>query len=58
MQMRYLEEWSLVDQEHSIALSGALEALQASTIRLPVVDGAKVCTFHPLRIVPTLCHPK
>lgn len=47
MQMIYLEEWSLVDKEHSSALSGAIEALKASTIRLPVVNGTKVCTYHP-----------
>ncbi|XP_042440717.1 QWRF motif-containing protein 2-like [Zingiber officinale] len=40
-QIIYLEEWSLVDKEHTSALSGAIEALKASTIRLPVVNGAK-----------------
>uniref|UniRef100_A0A1D1XJC4 Protein SNOWY COTYLEDON 3 n=1 Tax=Anthurium amnicola TaxID=1678845 RepID=A0A1D1XJC4_9ARAE len=41
-QMAYLEEWSLVDREHSSSLSGAIESLKASTLRLPVVGGAKV----------------
>uniref|UniRef100_A0A6I9Q962 QWRF motif-containing protein 2 n=1 Tax=Elaeis guineensis var. tenera TaxID=51953 RepID=A0A6I9Q962_ELAGV len=40
-QMTYLEEWSLLDRDHSSALSGAIEALKASTLRLPVVGGAK-----------------
>ena len=42
MQMTYLEEWSLMDGDHSNALSGAIEALKATTLRLPVVGGAKV----------------
>ncbi|RRT49909.1 hypothetical protein B296_00049061 [Ensete ventricosum] len=42
MQMTYLEEWSLMDRDHSNALSGAIEALKATTLRLPVVGGAKV----------------
>ncbi|MQM10220.1 hypothetical protein Taro_043110 [Colocasia esculenta] len=40
-QMSYLEEWSFLDREHSTSLSGAIEALKASTLRLPVVGGAK-----------------
>ncbi|KAJ8460028.1 hypothetical protein OPV22_032954 [Ensete ventricosum] len=40
-QITYLEEWSLVDQGHSSALLGAIEALKASTICLPIVNGAK-----------------
>nr|DAD21347.1 TPA_asm: hypothetical protein HUJ06_022810 [Nelumbo nucifera] len=40
-QMTYLEEWSLLDRDHSNSLSGAIEALKASTLRLPVVGGAK-----------------
>ncbi|CAL9135432.1 unnamed protein product [Musa textilis] len=40
--MSNLEEWSLIDHDHSIALSGILGALKTSTIRLPVVNGAKV----------------
>ncbi|KAF3446564.1 hypothetical protein FNV43_RR11744 [Rhamnella rubrinervis] len=37
----FLEEWSLVDQDYSSSLSGATEALRASTLRLPVVCGAR-----------------
>ncbi|CAL9152698.1 unnamed protein product [Musa hybrid cultivar] len=40
-QMVYLEEWSLMEQDHSSSLSGATEALKASTLRLPIVNGAK-----------------
>uniref|UniRef100_A0A1J3EAK5 QWRF motif-containing protein 2 n=1 Tax=Noccaea caerulescens TaxID=107243 RepID=A0A1J3EAK5_NOCCA len=36
-QMGYLEEWSLLDRDHSGSLSGATEALKASTLRLPIV---------------------
>ncbi|CAL9761068.1 unnamed protein product [Musa acuminata subsp. burmannicoides] len=47
-QITYLEEWSLVDQDHSSALLGAIEALKASTICLPIVNGAKA-DFQELR---------
>ncbi|XP_010523227.1 PREDICTED: QWRF motif-containing protein 9-like [Tarenaya hassleriana] len=41
-QVTYLEEWSMIDGDHSSSLVGAIDALKASTIRLPVVDGAVV----------------
>lgn len=40
-QMSYLEEWALLDGDHSSSLSGAIEALKASTLRLPVISGAR-----------------
>ncbi|XP_048227352.1 QWRF motif-containing protein 2 isoform X2 [Ricinus communis] len=40
-QMIYLEELALIDHEYSRSLSGAIEALRASTLRLPVVCGAR-----------------
>eukprot|EP00258_Populus_trichocarpa_P035677 XP_024451696.1 QWRF motif-containing protein 2 isoform X1 [Populus trichocarpa] len=40
-QMLCLEELALIDQDYSRSLSGAIEALQASTLRLPIVDGAR-----------------
>ena len=43
--MVYLEEWSLIHLEHEISLSGAVEALKAAILRLPVVGGARVCDF-------------
>ncbi|WOL01666.1 hypothetical protein Cni_G10383 [Canna indica] len=43
-QMAYLDEWSLIDRDHSNSLAGAIEALEATTLRLPVVGGAKADT--------------
>lgn len=43
MQMLYLDDWDLMDRDHSSSLSGATEALEASTVRLPVGGGARVC---------------
>ncbi|KAF9668489.1 hypothetical protein SADUNF_Sadunf14G0008900 [Salix dunnii] len=40
-QMLFLEELALIDQDYSRSLLGAVEALQASTLRLPVVCGAR-----------------
>ncbi|CAN0905595.1 QWRF motif-containing protein 2 [Linum grandiflorum] len=40
-QMKYLEDFAVLDQNYSCSLSGATEALQASTLRLPVVGGAR-----------------
>ncbi|TKY74992.1 SNOWY COTYLEDON 3 protein [Spatholobus suberectus] len=40
-QMIYLEDWAILDPVYTSSLSGAIEALKASTLRLPVVDGAK-----------------
>ncbi|CAN4107788.1 unnamed protein product [Withania somnifera] len=41
-QMMSLEIWASFDKEHSISLLGAIEALKASTLRLPVVGGANI----------------
>ncbi|CAI0451737.1 unnamed protein product [Linum tenue] len=43
-QMQYLEAFALMEQNYSCSLSGAIEALQASTLRLPVVSGARADT--------------
>lgn len=40
-QMAYLEDWALLERDHSNSLSGAIEDLQASTLRLPVTGGAR-----------------
>ncbi|KAI4316631.1 hypothetical protein L6164_024595 [Bauhinia variegata] len=40
-QITDLEDWALMDRRYSSSLSGAIEALKASTLRLPVVCGAK-----------------
>lgn len=39
-QVTCLEEWASLDKDHSISLIGAIEALKASTLRLPVGGGA------------------
>ncbi|CAI8606251.1 unnamed protein product [Vicia faba] len=41
-QMIYLEDWAKLDPVYSGSLSGATEALKASTLRLPVFGGAKI----------------
>jgi hypothetical protein len=41
-QIVYLEEWLLLDRDHSNSLLGATEALKASTLRLPVIGKAVV----------------
>ncbi|XP_058081946.1 QWRF motif-containing protein 2-like isoform X2 [Magnolia sinica] len=40
-ELSYLEEWAVLDRDHSSSLSGAIEALKASTLRLPVIGGAR-----------------
>ncbi|KAJ0701626.1 putative QWRF family protein [Helianthus annuus] len=41
-QMAYLNEWAKIENEHSLALSGAIEDLKSSTLRLPVTGSATV----------------
>jgi hypothetical protein len=43
VQIVYLEQWPTLERDNSISLFGATEALKASTLRLPVTSGAKVC---------------
>lgn len=40
--MTCMEEWSLLERDHSSSLLGATEALRASTLRLPIVGSAIV----------------
>ncbi|KAG0460178.1 hypothetical protein HPP92_023306 [Vanilla planifolia] len=40
-QLLCLEEWSLLEREHWSSLSGSIEALKASTMRLPIVSGCR-----------------
>ncbi|KAK8488070.1 hypothetical protein V6N12_029981 [Hibiscus sabdariffa] len=40
-QMIFLDEWAVLDHDYCSYLSGAIEALTASTLRLPVVCGAR-----------------
>ncbi|XP_078180538.1 QWRF motif-containing protein 2-like [Carex rostrata] len=44
-QMRYLEELSVVDRDYFSSLSGLIDALKATTLSLPVTDGAKANTL-------------
>ncbi|KAF5942938.1 hypothetical protein HYC85_020580 [Camellia sinensis] len=43
-QILYLDDWDLIDWDHSNSLSGAIEALESSTLRLPIVGGARADT--------------
>lgn len=45
VQMEYLEEWALLERNHISSLKGAVEDLEASTLRLPVTAGARVSRF-------------
>ena len=42
-QMAYLDDWAVLESDHIDSLSGAVEDLEASTLRLPLTGGAKVC---------------
>ena len=41
--MAYLDDWAVLERDHVDALSRAVKDLEASTLRLPVTGGAKVC---------------
>ncbi|KAL8154023.1 hypothetical protein V2J09_011783 [Rumex salicifolius] len=43
-QIIYLEEWAVIEKDHSNSLKGATESLRASTLRLPIVCGAMADT--------------
>lgn len=40
-QVTYLDRWHSLEKDHSCAVSGAIKDLQASTLRLPVTEGAR-----------------
>ena len=42
-QMAYLNEWVVLESDHIDGLSGVVEDLEASTLRHPLIGGAKVC---------------
>ncbi|KAD4179274.1 hypothetical protein R6Q59_022808 [Mikania micrantha] len=48
-QMAFLENWACLDKDHSISLLGAIEALKASTLRLPV--GGAIADLQSMRDV-------
>ncbi|RDX91861.1 AUGMIN subunit 8, partial [Mucuna pruriens] len=45
-QMTYLDNWAVLERDHIDALSGAVEDLEASTLRLPVTGGAMADIEH------------
>ncbi|XP_020205101.1 AUGMIN subunit 8 [Cajanus cajan] len=45
-QMMYLDDWAVLERDHIDALSGAVEDLEASTLRLPVTGGAMADIEH------------
>ncbi|XP_057417477.1 AUGMIN subunit 8-like isoform X2 [Lotus japonicus] len=45
-QMTYLDDWAVIETDHVDALSGAIEDLEASTLRLPLTGGAKADSEH------------
>uniref|UniRef100_A0A5B6YQ57 QWRF motif-containing protein 8 n=2 Tax=Davidia involucrata TaxID=16924 RepID=A0A5B6YQ57_DAVIN len=40
-QMAYLDGWASIERDHTSSLSRAIEDLQASTLRLPIIGGAR-----------------
>jgi len=42
LQAAHLDSWETLEEEHSSALTGAMEALEAAILRVPVTGGAKV----------------
>lgn len=56
-QMAYLDDWAVLESDHIDALSGAVEDLEASTLRLPLTGGAKVCVvFVSFSLMPAKRH--
>ncbi|ESW26859.1 hypothetical protein PHAVU_003G154300 [Phaseolus vulgaris] len=45
-QMTYLDDWAVLERGHIDALSGTVEDLEASTLRLPLTGGAKADIEH------------
>ena len=55
--MTYLDQWAVLESDHVDVLSGAIEDLEASTLRLPVTGGAKVClVFEFVDLIPGRRH--
>lgn len=48
-QMAYLDDWAALESNHVDALSGAVEDLEANTLRLPLTGGAKA-DIEPLKV--------
>lgn len=45
LQATYLDNWESLEEEHSNALSGCMEALESAILRVPVTGGARVWNF-------------
>lgn len=45
-QIAYIDDWALLERDHVNALSGAIEDLEANTLRLPVTGRAKADMEH------------
>ena len=43
IQIGYLEQWPVLEEESSGTVVEAIKVLQASTLCLPVTSGAQVC---------------
>lgn len=43
LQLAYLNEWASIEEDHADSLSRAIKDLEASTLRLPITGGARVC---------------
>lgn len=41
-QASHLENWETLEEEHSNALTGCMEALESAILRVPVTGGARV----------------
>lgn len=60
-QIAFLEDWACLDKDHSISLLGAIEALKASTLRLPVggaiadLQSIKDVISSALDVMQTMC---
>ncbi|XP_027362685.1 AUGMIN subunit 8-like isoform X2 [Abrus precatorius] len=46
VEMIYLDDWAVLERDHIDAVSGAVEDLEASTLRLPVTGGATADIEH------------
>lgn len=42
LQASHLENWETLEEEHSNALTGCMEALESAILRVPVTGGARV----------------
>lgn len=43
VQIFCLDEWASAETDHDSSLTSAIQDLKASTVRVPVIGGARVC---------------